>query len=175
MLYWTCCVSHQTVLLHMCLHSKKSRIRETSNLSTDADRRTDAILRGCVTFFNFFFFFLNTSLFLGLHAWPTLHTSSLTSDDPHQFFHAKNYMKRGHIGRYIDNIDRQIYRRTSRLYERIGQGPILWKHLFCAQALTYVLIVLIKLPYRVGKRFFCQSWKFGDRDFAEKLQKRDKS
>ena len=31
-----------------------------------------------------------------------LHTSSLTSDDPHQFFHAKKLHEKGHIDRYIN-------------------------------------------------------------------------
>ena len=33
----------RTTLIHQFIHNK-SRIRETSNLSTDADRRTDTIL-----------------------------------------------------------------------------------------------------------------------------------
>ena len=35
---------------------KKSRIRETLNLSTDADSRTDTILRGYVIFLIIFFY-----------------------------------------------------------------------------------------------------------------------
>ena len=37
---------HDSALnLEIGMQSKKSRIRETSNLSTDADRRTDTILK----------------------------------------------------------------------------------------------------------------------------------
>ena len=40
--FWGC--DHSLYILPIILQQKKSRIRETSDLSTDADRRTDTIL-----------------------------------------------------------------------------------------------------------------------------------
>ena len=40
--------------MYAIINKKKSRIRETSNLSTDADRRTDTILEGLRDLSSFF-------------------------------------------------------------------------------------------------------------------------
>ena len=47
----------------------------------------------------------------------------------------KSYMKRG-------QINRQPEGQTSRLYERIGQGPILWKYIFREKKLLWWYIFI---------------------------------